>query len=146
MAKIDEDLIGGIEALLVAGWNNSNTGSRTPIIDKIFDRPPHIDLSSNDWVFVYSRRPTTKQIASVSYLTETMEGFVTVDIRTDVSHAQSDLMYYEVERLRIANKTDPIVGWHTWEYLEAINLSDRVRGWYRIVIDYKIKVISTQAI
>jgi len=136
-----EDAVSAITSCLSSGWLKANTGGKTPTIASIFTYK-RIDLTNGDFVLAYSishkERPAGLNYAHIDYT-----DVVSIDIRTQTSRAQLILLRDEARRAIYASRKS--LGGYSQATIDTItDLSDKMRGIWRMVIDVRLeKVITT---
>lgn len=125
--------------LLNTGWTKSNTDSRMPTIDKIFN-VKRADFSPyQDYVLGYllSGSYLIKPLGLGTQERETL--VISLDVRTMTSRAHHMKMRDEIMRVIRANKLrDPDVYKFNVIRLERMtDLTDKSTGLYRVVIDVR---------
>jgi len=140
------DAAGTIETLLSNNWNNSNTDSVTPTIDKIGDfRQKELDIRNKDYVLIYE---VNEAIAPFGLGGQTWEEAptVSIDIRTtylatELTSIRAHLIKMKDEVLRIikANVSDPDANYKLLLATNRRDLSDKRTGMGRMVIDVQLK-------
>ena len=140
------DALASIVTLLTDNWNDSNTGSNTPVIDKITSYKK-IDFNKNkDWVLI-QRGQNTPSPAGVGASRKNVIHTISIDIRTSQpgsageSHWQDVIA--EVRRILGANIVNPDANFN--EIIPDVreqDLSDKTRDLWRIIIDIKLRELN----
>ena len=117
-----------LQTLLSSNWNPANTGSRTPAFQRIY-ADKRIRFNDGDFVLIDAMNETKNP--ELGGTRSTTNHDVKIDVRTKVSEAQLELMKIEVDRIILANRTNPDANFHVvneftfpWQYLNngMINL------------------------
>ena len=99
------DILTDVEALINNNWIPGNTGTRTPLVDKLYD-VKRIDLRSQDIILLKEvlARPQDNSHGAASKERSTL---IVVDFRTTFSRDQVQLMMTELERIFNNAQVDP---------------------------------------
>ena len=133
-----------IKTLLTNNWNDADTDSITPVIQKIYDRGKEEDLSRNDYVFIYSVEESKSAVGIGNNPTANIDEALRIDIRVyskTGSDAHARKVKTEVERILHTNRVNP-GGDNKFCELRSFgpinDLSDRTRKIYRYVLNVNL--------
>jgi len=112
----EEDVVGIIESILNANWNEE-TVTKPTIIAQWDEK--RVDLRAADLILIYETSGLMKSPGDLAYNTEDKNGFVSLDIRTVVDEERWKALYAEVERIRKVKRRQPHTDW------DICNLSGR---------------------
>lgn len=134
------DLLTDVGDLLDNNWEPDNTGSRTPIINKIFD-VKRFDFSlegSRDGIFLYEDSHVAID-AALGGGAKKKSNIITIDIRTTFSRDQAILIRNEVERIIVDNEIAPINGYDVADIIDLQDLSDKIIKIWRFVLKLRLE-------
>lgn len=127
-----------VKNLLQSEWNSSNTLGRTPTIGVIYDYKM-IDIRLKDWVLVYEAG-VAHNFAGIGGREFDVQARVSIDTRTSNSEMH-EKMRAEIERIirnNISHSGYLIIG-----IVDERDLSDKMKGLYRYVIDVELRKIDS---
>jgi|GEM_PF-1495298 len=127
----EEDVVGIIESILNANWNEE-TVTKPTIIAQWDEK--RVDLRAADLILIYETSGLMKSPGDLAYNTEDKNGFVSLDIRTVVDEERWKALYAEVERIRKVKRRQPHTDWDILQFVRK-TLFYRPGSW-RGVIDY----------
>jgi len=130
----EEDVVGIIESILNANWNEE-TVTKPTIIAQWDEK--RVDLRAADLILIYETSGMPKTPGDLAYNTEDKSGFVSLDIRSVVSEARWKALYAETERIRKAKRRQPHTDWDILQFVRK-TLFHRPGSW-RGVVDYKLE-------
>ena len=130
---MEENVVDIIESLLDTNWNAGNVTKPQILIQ--WD-PKRVDFGKEDGVILYETSALAKEPGDLTYHTENVTGFVSVDIRTVNSEARFIALYTEIERIRKLKRKAPHTDYDRWDFIHK-TLFHRPLSW-RAVIDYKL--------
>ena len=120
-----------VKGILSTNWNAANTGNVTPVIDVIYNRAD-IDARKADFVLTYNTGAGIITHSGVK--TFNHQNTVSVDMRC-VVQSRFKLHVKEVKRIIEGKYLNPSSTFHRLFLVRDNDLSDRMRGLYRRVID-----------
>ena len=130
---VEENVTAIIEDLLDTNWNAGNVVK--PQILKQWN-PKRVDLAKEDAVILYETSGLMKEPGDLTFHTENIEGYISVDIRTVNSESRFIALYTEIERIRTLKRKAPHTDYDRWDFIHK-TLFHRPLNW-RAVIDYKL--------
>lgn len=98
--------------------------------------PKRVNLAKEDAVILYETSQFAKEPGDITYHTENVTGFVSVDIRTVNSEARFKALYTQIEAIRKMMRKAPHTDYDRWDFIRE-TLFHRPLSW-RAVIDYKL--------
>ena len=128
-----EDVVEIVQNLLDTNWNAGNCVKPQIICQWDSKR---IDFGKEDGLILYETSGLAKEAGDITYHTENIEGFVSVDIRTVNSESRFKALYIEIERIRKLNRKAPHTDYDRWDFIRK-TLFHRPLSW-RAVVDYKL--------
>jgi len=96
-----------IKELINTNWTNTNTGSRTPDIQEYKDKKRINGYINNDVCYIYNRT-SSEEPSAVGNVARKVIYRVSIDVRTNISDDQVNLMEAEVKRI-IRNNVNYLV-------------------------------------
>lgn len=125
-----------VATLLEAQWNASNTNSRTPTIQAIYDIK-RANLWDADYVLTYSIAEIDEPNA-FGDTSKKQTSRCRIDVRSKYSLAHLQLIVNEVRRILDGKRKNPFGDWDViLPTAESRNLSDRSKRFFRYVMDYR---------
>ena len=103
--------------------------------------PKRVDFGKEDGLILYETSGLAKEPGDITYHTENIEGFISVDIRTINSEARFKALYTEIERIRKNVRKNPHTDYDRLDFIRK-TLFHRPLSW-RAVIDYKLSACNT---
>ncbi len=136
-----------IRSILTANWNSANVDGRVPTtqegeypdsskvaIDYITNFKK-VDARVGDFILLYNgAMPYTRSAMKAFQVAPT----VSIDIRTSQSRGHFRKLRDEVVRILEANYIGPHPDYDTLEILREVDLSDKTRNLWRMVIDVQL--------
>lgn len=133
------DVLEVFRALIANNWNASNTGSRTPTV-ALRHAVKTFDLTRGDFVFVYPTSPRQEDYSVFGHTSYDVNDFVSFDVYTGFSDAQSQLMRDEVKRIINNFHLDvTTTGYHQILRPTITDRRDFFRKVYHYVLDYPLQ-------
>lgn len=139
-----DDALGAVIDLLNDNWRDENTNLITPIVDHIFNRK-ELDLNNNDYLLLYEIGETDDSFGIGGSRWQEITG-LSIDIRTtkkvtSIIGVRTHLMKIreEVKRILKANIAEPHKPFQLLLPRRVRDLSDKMVGIGRAVLDYDIK-------
>ena len=130
---------------MTAQWNNANTDSKTPTIEKViaYKRVDLTAAAGGDYVLCYSLA-STQEPASLYYTSKNHIDACAIDMRTIVSRSRLIKLRDEVERIMEVARKGGTVGAVTLTHqlvniTSGTDLSDKSRGLHRYVYNIELK-------
>lgn len=142
------DVLSAVKTLLDDEWDSSNTGSRTPSVQNVFD-VKRIDFAMNgstDHILIY-QDPTTQSDAGSGGGAKRVLDVVKIDIRTMLTRAHAVLIKEEVDRIILANETNPFSSspfYEVADITEITDLSDKNVKLFRFVMKLELQNFNRQ--
>jgi hypothetical protein len=130
---MEENVVEIIESLLDDNWNSYNV--KKPQILRQWN-PKRVDMAKDDAVILYETSGLMKEPGDLTYFSEDVNGFVSVDIRTVKSESRFKALYTEIERIRKLKRKNPHTDYDRWDFVRK-TLFHRPLSW-RAVVDYKL--------
>ena len=97
--------------------------------------PKRVDFAKEDAMMLYETSGLMKEPGDLTYFSENVTGFVSLDIRTVNSEARFKALYTEIERIRKFKRKNPHADYDRWDFIRK-TLFHRPLSW-RAVVDYK---------
>lgn len=147
---MEENIVSIIENILDTEWVESNAicGDDALCGDLICGvenpkprilrqwNPKRVDFAKEDGLILYETSGMMREAGDITYFSEDVTGFVSIDIRTITSEKQFDAIYDELERIRKLKRKNPHVDYDRWDFIRK-TLFHRPLSW-RGVVDYKL--------
>ena len=130
---VEENVVEIIEDLLDTNWNAGNVTKPQILIQW---NPKRVDFGKEDGLILYETSGLAKEAGDLTYHTENITGFISVDIRTVNSEARFKALYTEIERIRKLKRKAPHTDYDRWDFIRK-TLFHRPLSW-RAVVDYKL--------
>lgn len=130
---MEENVVEIIESLLDTNWNAENVTK--PQILRQWN-PKRVDFGKEDAVLLFETSALAKELGDLTYFSENVDGFISVDIRTVNSESRFKALYTEIERIRKLKRKAPHTDYDRWDFIHK-TLFHRPLSW-RAVVDYKL--------
>lgn len=134
MADPEDDL----KDLLNDNWDTDNTDGLKPVIDLIYNIKRSDFVTGKDYVLVF-HVDHTPRIMNINATHKETRDLISADVRTMQSRAHAIKVRDEVKRIAENNTKQPTGSFHLLEEVRTMPKSDKSKGMWRWVIDYRFR-------
>lgn len=134
---MEENVVEIIESLLDTYWDTDNVAK--PQILRQWN-PKRVDLATQDALLLYETSGLAKEPGDLTYFSENVTGFVSIDIRSITSESRFKALYAEIERIRKLYRKAPHTDYDRLDFIRK-TLFHRPLSW-RGVVDYKLSRVN----